>query len=72
LDGARFLSLTVIRNPLATDLTYHVEVTDDLSKPGAWNSLETLVLTDTPEKLVVRDTRVGARRFIRLRVVSGG
>ena len=72
LDGARFLSLTVIRNPLATDLTYHVEVTDDLSKPGAWNSLETLVLTDTPEKLVVRDTRVGAHRFIRLRVVSGG
>ncbi len=69
-DGAPFLCLTAHRNPLATDLTFNVEVAPDPG--GGWNTAETLVLTDTPALLVARDTGGGPRRFIRLRVERGG
>jgi hypothetical protein len=66
--GGSFLRLTVPRNLDATDITLVVEITSDLSVPGSWTTLDTVVETDLPTLLVVRDTLGGPRRFMRLSV----
>jgi hypothetical protein len=63
------LRLTIPRNPLATDVTFTVQVTGNLADPAAWTTLETRVLPSPPELLVVEDTGSGASRFIRLKIV---
>jgi mannan endo-1,4-beta-mannosidase len=63
------LRLTIPRNPLATDVTFTVEVTGDLADPASWNTLETRILPSPPELLVVQDTGPGPSRFIRLKIV---
>ena len=70
VSGNSFLRLTVDRNPAATDISYIVEVTDDLSG-GNWISAGTVVENNTANELVVRDTvPIGSasQRFIRLKV----
>ena len=72
--GERHLQLDIPKNPLATKLAYHVEVTSDLN--GPWSSdilTQVEIIQDDAERLIVRDrTPVSdaTRRFIRLRVVS--
>jgi len=63
-----FLRLTIPRNPDATDVTLTVQTTSDLSDPGSWTPLDTVIETDEPDLRVVRDTLGGPRRFIRLQV----
>ena len=67
-EGEMFLRLTIPRNPDATDLTYTVQTSSDLTDPDGWTDLETIVETDLPELLVVRDALGGPMRFMRLRV----
>jgi hypothetical protein len=67
IDGTHYLRLTISRNPAATDLTFTVQTTTDLSDPNAWTDADTVIEEKTP-KLVVRDKLAGPRRFIRLRV----
>jgi hypothetical protein len=67
-EGSRYIRLRVDRNPSATDLEFAVEVTSDLSDPGSWSEVDTVVVTDTPDVLLVRDAAGGSRRFMRLRV----
>ena len=66
-----YLQLTVPKNPNATDLTYTVQVTGDLTNPGSWTASGTTVIQNTTSLLQVRDnTPVSgtAQRFIRLQV----
>ncbi len=63
------LRMTVPRNLLATDITFTVQVTDDLMDPLAWNSQETMIISGPPERLVVQDTGSGANRFMRLQII---
>ena len=66
-----YLRLTVTRNPAATDVTYAVEVTGDLTTPGSWSSANVVVEVNSTTMLQVRDNvpiSAAAQRFIRLRV----
>lgn len=66
--GTDFLRMTIQRNPNATDVNFLVEATSDPTIPESWSATDTLVETDTPTQLVVRDTVTGPRRMMRLRV----
>jgi autotransporter-associated beta strand protein len=68
IDEAYYLRLTIPRNPDATDVTFTVQTTSDLTEPDSWTDIDTVVETDEPALLVVRDTLGGPLRFIRLRV----
>ncbi|HSP43053.1 MAG TPA: putative Ig domain-containing protein, partial [Luteolibacter sp.] len=68
IEGTPYLRLTIPRNPDATDIAMVVETTSDLSDPGSWTILDTVIETDEPALLVVRDALGGPRRFMRLRV----
>ena len=64
-----YLRLTVPKNPDATDVTYHVEVTADLV--AAWTTDGTTVEVNTATLLQVRANEPvagSAAGFIRLRV----
>ncbi len=65
-----YLRLTVSRNPNATDISFHVELSDGLA-PSSWSTNGTTVISDTPTLLQVRDNAtVGASAggYMRLRV----
>lgn len=65
-----YLTMTVNKNPNATDVTYSVEVTGNLGA-NSWSTAGTTVLVNNATTLVVRDnTTVGGAnsRFMRLRV----
>ncbi len=67
-----YLTLTVIKNPAAADLTYTVEVSGDLS---VWNSgaSHTTILDNTPTLLRARDNLPSSGntpRFIHLKVTQ--
>ncbi|WP_395737942.1 glycoside hydrolase family 44 protein [Prosthecobacter sp.] len=67
------LRLTVTRNPAATDVTYAVEISTDLSNPAGWTTVGTTVEVNTSTTLQVRDSLPigtgGPRRFMRVKVV---
>lgn len=52
VEGVPYLALEVTRNPMATDLTYRVEGSDNLS---TWNGENLVTMTDEPDLLLVRD-----------------
>jgi hypothetical protein len=65
-----FLRLTVPKNPDATDVSFYVEVTDDVTA-SSWTTNGTIVDLNTPAQLQVHDTtpvNSSSGRFIRLRV----
>ncbi|MGB8168054.1 MAG: Ig domain-containing protein [Chthoniobacteraceae bacterium] len=66
------LRLLVQKNPAATDITYSVQATGDLSNPASWTTTGTTIEIDTPTTLQVRDdtpiTSPGAHHFMRLHV----
>lgn len=68
VEGTDFMRITIQRNPDASDVTFLVETTSDPTDPQAWSDADTLVETNTPSLLVVRDTLSGPRRMMRLRV----
>ena len=64
------LRLTVPKNPLATNLSFTVEVSADLAN-GSWSSAQTVIEENTANTLRVRDAldiNSSAHRFIRLKV----
>jgi endonuclease G len=64
-----YLRLTVPRNPNATDVTFHVEVTDNLTT--LWTTNGTTIDQSTPTLLQVHDNtpvNSSAAGFIRLRI----
>ena len=65
-----YLLLTAPRNPNATDISFHVELTDSLA-PSSWGTNGTTVISDTPTLLQVRNNAPvdsSAGGFMRLRV----
>ena len=70
-DGiSGYLRLTLSKNPQATDVTYFVEVTDNLVS-GPWTTAGTTTEINTTTTLQVRDNAPFAsapRRFMRLRI----
>jgi len=65
-----YLTLTVNKNPSATDVTYIVEVSGDLATWSSGPSFTT-TLQNTPSLLKVRDNipiAIAPQRFIRLRI----
>ena len=71
IGGNTYLRLTVTKNPTATDVTYSVETTGDLTTPGFWSSASTIVEVNSSTTLQVRDSvaiGVATKRFIHLRV----
>ena len=69
VDGSQYLRLTVPKNPAATNLTYTVETSGDLT-PGSWSTTQTVVESESATELRVRDSMPGtpARRFIKLKI----
>ncbi len=66
-----FLRLTVTKNPAATDITFSIEVTGDLTAPLSWTTTGTTVETNTATQLRVRDNTpvsTATQRDIRLNV----
>ena len=66
-----YLRLTVPKNPNATDITYNVQVTSDLTNPGSWTTSGTTVVINTSNQLVVQDNTPmngATKRFVRLQV----
>ena len=66
-----FLRLSVTKNPAATDVTFGIEVTSDLTAPASWTAAGTTVEVSSSTLLRVRDnTPVSAApgRDIRLKV----
>ncbi len=66
-----YLQLTVPKNPSATDVTYSVQVNDDLTDSAGWTTGGTTIIQDTSTQLQVRDSvAVGStpKRFIRLQI----
>lgn len=66
------LQLTIPKNPLAENLLYTVEATNDPAN-GPWSSAATVVVSDTPTERVVRDTQPpnsATSRFLRLKVTT--
>jgi regulation of enolase protein 1 (concanavalin A-like superfamily) len=67
----RFLCLTVPRNPAATDVTFSIEATSDLSAPESWSTSGIVFLENNATRLQARDSvaiEAGTRRFMRVRV----
>ena len=66
-----YLTLSVQKNPAATDVTFSVQVNDDLTNAAGWSSVNTTLLQNTPTLLEVRDNTpiTGTpARYIRLQV----
>ncbi len=66
------LRLSVQKDPQATDVTYLVEVTDDLTSAEKWTTVGTTAEADTATELSVHDNTPvtdSASRFLRLRVI---
>ena len=73
ISSSRYLRLTITKNPAATDVTYSVEVSSDVTNASAWSSSGTTIESNTSTTLVVRDSSVigsTPRRFLRLKVTS--
>jgi hypothetical protein len=71
VSSEQYLSITVPKNPAATDVTYTVEATGDLANPLSWSSVGLVTITNTSTILQVRDNvpiSSGQRRFMRVRV----
>ena len=65
-----YLRLTVPRNPDATDVSFHVELSDSL-EPAAWTTNGTIVVSNSPALLQVRENAPvdsSAGRFMRIHV----
>jgi hypothetical protein len=72
LSSSNYLRLSIPKNPAATDVTFTVEATSDLSNPLSWSSAELIIESNTSTQLTVRDnvpSGPGVRRFMRVKVI---
>ena len=63
---------TTPQNPAATDVTFTVEATSDLSNPLSWSRAGLIIESNTSTQLIVRDnvpSGPGVQRFMRVKVI---
>jgi hypothetical protein len=68
-NGSRYLTLTIPKNPMATNVSLGVEFSSDLLT-GSWSSAGAVVVDESENQIVIRDSlAVGdsPRRFARIR-----
>jgi regulation of enolase protein 1 (concanavalin A-like superfamily) len=68
VSGDQYLRLSIPKNPAATDVTFIVEASSNLTN---WSSAGLIIETNTANQLIVRDTiavTTGVPRFMRVRV----
>ncbi|WP_395738871.1 Calx-beta domain-containing protein [Prosthecobacter sp.] len=68
----KYLRMTVPKNAAATDVTFTVEATSDLSDPLGWSSAGLVIEQNTATQLIVRDSQPmtsSAKRYMRVKVV---
>ena len=68
VSSEQYLRLSIPKNPAATDVTFIVEASSDLTN---WSSSGLIIETNTANQLVVRDSVAitsGVQRFMRVRV----
>ena len=73
VSAEKYLRMTVVKNPAATDVVYIVEATSTLGDPLSWRGSGLVVETDDASTLRVRDIvpmSTGTQRFMRLRVTK--
>jgi hypothetical protein len=71
VSGNRYLRLTVVRNPQASDISGVIESSAVRDQPGSWTSAGTVVETNTPGTLSARTSQpLGSLRgqYLRYRV----
>jgi hypothetical protein len=72
LSSSNYLRLSIPKNPAATDVTFTVEATSDLSNPLSWSSAGLIIESNTSTQLIVRDnvpSGPGVQRFMRVKVI---
>jgi hypothetical protein len=72
LSASNYLRLSIPKNPAATDVTFTVEATSDLSNPLSWSSTGLIIESNTSTQLIVRDnvpSGPGVQRFMRVKVI---
>lgn len=73
VSSQRYLRISLTKNTAATDVTYEVQATSDLSNPASWSSAGLIIETNTATQLVVRDNVAvspGVPRFMRVCVTK--
>lgn len=68
----KYLRITVPKNASATDVTFTVEATSDLTNPSSWSSAGLVTEQNTSTSLIVRDAQPmssSGPRFMRVKVV---
>lgn len=71
VSSQRYLRLAVPKNAVATDVTYEVQATGDLSDANSWSSSGLVIEANSTSSLRVRDNvpmGLGGRRFMRVRI----
>ncbi|MBX7208567.1 MAG: PKD domain-containing protein [Verrucomicrobiaceae bacterium] len=71
VSSLKYLRLTVTKNTAATDVTYEVQATGDLTNPASWTNTGLVMEMNTPTQLIVRDNvpaGPGVQRFMRVLV----
>jgi regulation of enolase protein 1 (concanavalin A-like superfamily) len=69
VSSSQYLRISIPKNPAATDVTFTVQATSDLTNPASWTSAGLVIETNTSTQLVVRDNIAagpGVKRFMRV------
>lgn len=72
VSSEKYLRISVPKNAAATDVTFAVEATSDITNPLSWSSSDLVTEQDTSTRLIVRDSQPmssGGQRFMRVKVV---
>ena len=68
----KYLRITVPKNAAATDVTFTIEATSDLTNTASWSNAGLVTEQNTATQLIVRDSQPmssGGPRFMRVKVV---
>ncbi|GEP42188.1 Calx-beta domain-containing protein [Brevifollis gellanilyticus] len=71
VSSSQYLRISIPKNPAATDVTFTVQATSDITNPASWSSAGLVIETNTSTQLIVRDNvpaGPGVRRFMRVMV----
>ena len=69
-NGSTYLRISVSRNPAVTNVLIEGLSAGTLTDPGAWSTVNTVIVTDTSSVFTVRDSlpmEGNSKRFLRLR-----